>query len=147
MKAFDKWLSKLRDTGFYDTWSKNDITYFRKAIGPSGLNSEELRAILVDEFNYIIEKTDQGIPLTAEHSEFGRQYLLDNTLRKNGTFRKRAALGQREVDILNDFDCHYWAGLYDTGNGYYWPIYRAVGNSGDWFDYLGVTYESMKVIG
>lgn len=147
--AYGKWMTRLRDTN--NVWTENDIIYFRKAIGYCGIKDPELRKQLRKQFDVFAEK-NEGYLITNEQSEKGRTYLLDRSLRKNGELRKGCKLGSREIDILRDLDYHRFVGLWEQHNGFgdvmgYLPVYRAVAQNGNSFEYVGATYEMMEVVG
>jgi hypothetical protein len=143
--TYMKWTNRVRDTS--NAWTENDIIYFRKYV--RGLGSTPERATLMQLFERTLELND-GYLITNEQSEKGREYLLSNTLKKNGDRRKHAKLGERELDILRDLREHRLVGRYEPtyGNYSYWlPVYRAISNTGEHFEYVGTMYSELQIVG
>lgn len=145
-KAYVKWLARIQDT---DTpWSEQDIVYFRKAIGSSGLSSVSERADLKARFEALA--VGGSYKIGHGHSNKGATYLLNKSLRKDGARRKGCKLGERELAVLRDISHHLFVGLYNQGQHIYesyLPVYRAVAADGSTFEYVGATYDLVQIVG
>lgn len=142
-KAYDKWLSRVNNAE--TPWSEQEIIYFRKAVGASGIQDACLRETLREKFADVAYSP--GYRITREHSEKGRAYLLAKSLKKDGTPRKGCRLGDFELGVLRNLEEHRLVGLERASAGeHYWPIYRAIAEDGTSFDYVGATYELVQVI-
>lgn len=140
--AFDRWLKRVKDV--ITPWTEHEIIYFRKAIGVSGLVDPAERAFLRSEFEACAASI--GYRITAEQDSKGRGYLLSMSLRRDGrTKRKGCILGDHELCVLKELDRHYLVGLASNGPCFL-PVYRAVAVGGESFDYIGATYEMVRVV-
>ena len=148
-KTASKWLARINDTT--TPWSESEIIYFRKAVGYCGLKNVDEREMLLTAFQ---KKCDaiNGYMITEEQSLKGQHYLLTNTVKKSGQYRKGAKLGDRELDIMRNLSHHLFVGLYAEYNGAgevmsYLPIYRAVSIMvSASFEYVGTRYEQLEVV-
>lgn len=144
-KAFKKWVARIEDTT--TPWSEQEVIYFRKAIGSAGLKDAAERGLLRRMFN---EKAlaEPGYRITAAHDIKGQQYMLSKSLKLNGTVRRGNKLGQFELAVMKNLSHHLFVGLYrpQENLNYFLPIYRAISITGAYFDYVGATYEMVKVI-
>ncbi len=147
-KSFERWLNRVNDTE--TPWAESEIIYFRKAIGMAGLKDQAQRNLLVSSFRLMVEKDVQSYHITEAQSLKGRDYLLSQSLKANGTRRKGCRLDQSQLDILQALETHYFVGLWNmgqfSGSAYYLPIYRALDVNGNWFDYIGATYSQVRVL-
>lgn len=144
MKAYDRWLARINDTT--TPWLETDVIYFRKAVGQSGIQDPttraELRGLFADH------AYAQAYRITDAHSEKGRAYLLGKSLKQNGARRKGCRLGAFEIGVLKQLSHHYLVGLErDRNVEHFLPIYRAVAINGDYFDYIGATYDQVEILG
>lgn len=148
-KAYDKWLLVLQEKSKGKAWTEGEIIYFRKAIGIAGIQDGQLRINLRNAFYHYMP--DVGYKITTEQSEKGRNYLLAKSLKKNGQFRKGNKLGSRELSILKTLKEHRLIELYDASTNmyghYYYPVYRAISKSKETFEYTGIWYEALTVVG
>ena len=91
--------------------------------------------------------------ITAQQTEKGFKWLLDKWKTPRGIERKNNPFGHREEQILDSFLRFEFLGYHNNNNFYqaelginnYVPIYRVVGNNGE-FDYY-VDYEGIHIIG
>lgn len=151
-KSYVKWLARVKDVK--TPWTEEEIIYFRKAVGRSGIKDQELKLDLLYEFN--MRADAKGYRITFGHDVKGQHYMLSKSLRKDGTLRKGSKLGYREITILKTLKHHKLVGVRNMvptnftysnmENAYFLPIYRAVSRSGESFDYIGTTYEQVEVI-
>lgn len=144
MKPSDRWALRVDTT---DTpWLEAEIIYFRKAIGSAGLKDATTRRRLAREFIYNAMRLKYRI--TEEHSVKGQQYLLSKSLRQDGTERSGNRLGSFEIGVLKDLDRHMLVNLYRPQEAFesYLPVYRAIDSKGAWFEYVGATYEQVRVL-
>lgn len=139
-KAARKWMTRLADT--VSPWTENDIIYYRKAISQCGLKSAEEKLALHEAF------ADKGYRITAEQDAKGRNYLLSNSLKKDGTPRKGNVLGDAEIRIMQNLKHHLFVGVYHKGGfyNYYLPVYRAIAKDGSYFEYIGTMYKHVEVL-
>lgn len=143
-KSYKKWLARVRDTK--TPWTENEIIYFRKAIARGDM---DYRVALRLEFGDY--SGDTGYKITKEQSEKGRNYLLTNSLKKDGTKRKGCKLGERELDILRNLKEHRLVGLFENSGlhnpyTYTLPIYRAIARNGEYFEYIGTKYDQLEIV-
>lgn len=138
-KTFNKWMQQTKQ----ECWSEKDIIYFRKAINGSSSATPEQRQELLSAAH------DKTYKLHPEQQDKGTKYLLSNSLKLNGSPRKNNKLGSFELSILKSDPVHELVGFYnDSPNSYvnFVPVYRATDASGNWFEYLGVTYSMLRVL-
>ena len=145
--AYSKWSFRISDIN--NAWTEKDIIYFRKAIGNYGIKDETLRNKLKANFYRILNQIE-GYLITNDQSEKGKNYLLSNSLKKDGTKRKNCKLGNREIEILQNLDYHQFVGLHEQVNGLgkicgYLPIYKAVSMDGKSFEYVGTHYDQIII--
>lgn len=145
--VYKKWMERIQDTE--RPWTESEIIYFRKAIGAAGIKDAEVRKELHNLFWDTLHGNDYSIyRITDEHSTKGQRYLLERSLRRDGGYRKNSKLGYREIGILRALSHHLFVGLYRPQGGldYYLPVYRAVALDGQWFEYVGATYEQVIIL-
>lgn len=142
MSAYKKWLARIEDKK--TAWTEQEIIFFRRAIGQCGLKDPAERALLRSLFADAVE--NEGYKITREQDMKGLRYLLDKSLKKNGEHRKGSKFGTFELAVLLHFSHHTLSGLYrDTYCEHYLPIYRAYDTEGNWFEYVGTTYEQIQI--
>lgn len=145
-KAFKKWLKRIEDVT--TPWTEQEIIYFRKAVGSSGLGDPAERALLRDKFAETVERIG-GYRITREHCQKGTGYVLTKSLRKDGHLRKGSKFTKWQLGTFQNLSHHLLVDLYFSGNQYrdhYLPVYRAVSKMGDSVDYIGATYDMIQVI-
>jgi len=143
-KTKKKWLGKLNARPCVLT--EQDIIYlrshYRKLEKERDSGAAEFRATFYDTL------ASTAIKLTKEHSEKGRQYLLDKSLKKNGDRRKNCKLTEKQLNVLRCPDLYHY--LVDISDDFSTsgkiPIYRAVAADGSYFDYTGVPYFRLEVL-
>lgn len=137
-KSYNRWLTRVKD--FQTPWTEKEIIYFRKAVGQAGIKNS------TERMDLLMRVSGRKYRITTDHSEKGRNYLLNKTLKRNGGLRKGAKLGRRELQILRNLSHHNFVGLYEYCPGYYFPIYEAVSLNGKTFSYIGCTYSQLEVL-
>jgi hypothetical protein len=98
----------------------------------NGSNTE-----LIDKLKELLNESE-GISLSDEHSNQGKDWLLNLWKSLTGKERKNNPFGYREQEILTDFSHCELAGYYNGGNrymNYYIPLYDVVSNDGSSFQY------------
>jgi len=136
-KTFRKWVDRVLD--FQTPWSENDIIYFRKAIGYSGIKNANLRRALKCAFNAVLERLSYAI--TPEQTTKGIEYLKFRTFKRNGDMRqaKSNPFGAREANIIKNFSHFEFCGVHNpngfSGYEFYLPIYKVVARDGSSFEY------------
>lgn len=135
-KTFLKWEKRVQDTA--TPWTENEIIYFRKAVGSSGLKDELERQSLREQFE---QRAKKGYGITPEQTEKGINYLKNTCFKKNGSLRdtkKRMTFGLREIAIIKDFYEFKFVGIYDASPNhyrFYTPVYRVIDSRGNAFEY------------
>ncbi len=135
-KTFLKWANRIKDTK--TPWTENEIIYFRKAVGSSGLKELELRSKLLDMFNTIL--SEKSYKITEQQSIKGINYIKGVCFKKNGQLRdsKQNCFSDYEATIILNFRKFEFVGLhYASQNAYafYTPIYRVISKQGRSFEY------------
>ncbi len=133
-KTFNKWLTRVQDNE--TPWSENDIIYFRKAVGSSGLKSNDERDELRGAFN-----SDEGYKITENQTSKGINYLKNTIYKANGSLRntiKSRAFGLREKAIIDNFSHFLFTDIHNGSSNYYefyLPVYRVIAKNGSYFEY------------
>lgn len=77
--------------------------------------------------------------ITPEQSEKGLKWLLNQWKTPRGKERKNNPFGDREQEIIEDFERFELVDLIDNGNAYFpafLPVYRVIDRIGNHFDYF-----------
>lgn len=145
-KAYFKWLDIINDSNH--VWTEREIISFLKAIGPSGIKDAGLRKNLRAEFMFAVNHNN-GFRITLEQDIKGQQYLLNNSLKKNGTTRKQNVFATKQLEQIKKMKYHLFSGLYVPKNHseYVLPIYTLVDKYNQGFSYVGATYSQIVVLG
>ena len=145
-KTYIKWKTILENKAQGQPWTEHEIIYFRKAIGMAGIKDAELRHKLKNMFFELMPIG--GYNITNEQSQKGTNYLLKNSYKLNGQLRKNNIFGDRELNILKNCFEHKLIDLYQYNQAeYYSPVYSAIDTDGNSFDYLGVSYSMIRIVG
>jgi len=145
-KTLLKWMGVIDEKVQYVNapFSEQEVIYFRKAIGASGLKCPMDRRELVNHFHNSMP--EEGYNITADHQAKGIKYLLDNTFKKNGKPRKNNIFSDFGLSVISDFKEFKFVGVHRPGySEFYLPLYKCISNKGDSFTYTGNVY-SMIVI-
>lgn len=145
-KAYVKWESRINDLS--TPWSEQEIIYFRKATGHSGLKDKgeriALQALFRDSIGY---DGFEGYRITRAQDVKGQAYVISKSQRVDGTLRKGTKFSFRELRVFKELEHHLLVGMYFPQHGLdcWFPIYRAVALCG-WVEYVGATYEQMTIV-
>lgn len=145
-KAYLKWEARVNDTT--TPWTEQEVIYFRKATGHSGLKDRNERIALQALFRDTIGHDGfQGYRITRQHDVKGQAYVISKSERVNGQPRKGTKFSARELQVFKQLEHHLIVGMYfpQYGLDCWLPIYRAVAPCG-YVEYVGATYELMVVI-
>lgn len=144
-KTYSKWVARVNDAE--RPWTESEIIYCRKATGHCGLKSHDERIALTALLRDTLADIG-GYKITAEQDAKGCEYLLSQSVRKNGEKRKGCKLAEFDIAVLTRFSHHLFVGMYYPQHGFnhWFPIYRAVAVDGSWFEYVGCTYSQLSVL-
>lgn len=143
-KTYIKYNKLLEEKATGIPWTESEIIYFRKYINTRNLDSD-----LIPKFYRCMP--ENGYQLTAAQDQKGTNYLLNNSIKKNGQLRKGSKLDSHEINILLNSPTNTFIGLQDLntmkyGFTQYVAVYRMTDKDGRWFEYTGVTYSMLEVI-
>lgn len=138
----NKTLNKYKDLLKQDIWTETDIISFRSLLNNKLRHDAETRLELASNFNH---KT-----ITDEQRIKGYNWLNKYNFTSQGNSSSKCFLGNREAEILKDFDTITIARLRDVGYGIltnYVPVYRVYSLSGQFFEYTFEANGQPTVIG
>jgi hypothetical protein len=102
------------------------------------MNNDKLDPEMREVIQYIWDN-DVAIDPNGEWSKKGLKFLMNQWKSPTGKIRKNNPFGQRETDILENFDHFELAGFYDVsrygGVSYYVPLYDVCDDEGWCFQY------------
>lgn len=132
-------------------WSEGEINGLRKGLGYCSNWSKCAREELIDD----IRRMDIEARVTDEQSQKGLDWLYKTQFTKRGEirFRKHAFIGERELEVLKDFEKFTFQGLrFQDFNPYtstyqtISPVYGVHGKSGGYFEYSANAFRGCEVI-
>lgn len=128
-------------------WLEQDIVSFRAFLRRN--DRPEICDMILQTFNSNIEKLPGK--LTPEQQAKGFEWLVRTQIKNDGTLRKNAFIGQRELDIINNFSHFEFIGLRDINYfspmPYFVPVYRCHGKENSFFDYSTTSQGQCEVVG
>ena len=141
-KSFKKWASRIASDNL--VWTQSELIYLRKAIGYCGLKDVGERHLLFSLFNQRCK--DVQLRILPEHDLLGQNYMLSNSLKRNGSPRKHCILDEGQIKIMQCLSFHAIGGLMRCGGNTILPVYVAFDNIGNWFSYTGTMYALIEIV-
>lgn len=129
-------------------FTEREIIALRGRLNSSSKLPDDEKNILWDAFYELMP--EGGYKITSEQSKKGIDYLKNNTWKKNGDLRKNNIFGTRELEILEDFKEFRFIDLYNDSPNFYVnnvPVYSVIDKEGYSFDYTGVCYSMIRIVG
>ena len=141
-KTYTKYSKLIEEKATGTVWTESEIIYFRKYLNNSNPD------LIADFYHYMPET---GYNITVAQDQKGTNYLINNSLKKNGQLRKGNKLDAYEVNILFNSPTNTFIGLKNLntmnyGFTQYVAVYRMTDKDGNWFEYTGVTYNMLEVL-
>ena len=127
IENYDLWLKISRHQDMCAT--EKQIRLLRQRMNK---NQQDAKKIL----GYISEIMPWSIKVTNLQMVKMVLSLYGKSIKKNGVFRKKSPLGNRELHILNNAKEAYLSCFYTKGDNKYTPVWRIETENEEYFDYM-----------
>ncbi len=121
-------LSKLQNN---EVLTESDVNHIKNSLNGSFSGSGEGMSSFADHVLEVMGENEDGYRLTPEQTQKGLAWLQKTRIQNK-------YLGEREREMLNDFDHFRLIDWVDEGNGgrsFYVPVYGVFATNGEYFSY------------